>query len=76
MRVHYPKLRNIVRTISLLNVLLLPKDQTFILYFFYFQLKLLGLLSGGTLTNLDKATLDKKTLHACGHVKGEYYSMA
>ena len=32
MRVHYPKLRNIVHPISLLMFLLLPKDQTFIFY--------------------------------------------
>ena len=32
MRAHYPKLRNIVHTISLSMLLLLPKDQTFIFY--------------------------------------------
>ena len=32
MRVHYPKLRNIVHTISLSMFLLLPKDQTYIFY--------------------------------------------
>ena len=32
MRVHYPKLRNIVHPISLLMFLLLPKDQTFVFY--------------------------------------------
>ena len=32
MRVHYPKLRNIVHPISLLMFLLLSKDQTFIFY--------------------------------------------
>ena len=32
MRVHYPKLYNIVHTFSLCMFLLLPKDQTFIFY--------------------------------------------
>ena len=34
MRVHYPKLRNIVHTISLCMLLLLPKDQIIIFYLF------------------------------------------
>ena len=45
-------------------------------FFFNFQIKLLGLISSGTLTVVAKDTLDKKTIHSCGRVQGSYYNLS
>ena len=69
MRVHYPKLRNIVHIISLWMFSLLPKDQTFIFYFINLTKILLINLSFFSLVICRIVSLCSCGLKICQHAR-------